>query len=358
MTRSWRLPVWAAAWFVLAGAATAAAQTVVVRHAPAGSSVEVAFGPAAGKGTVDAAGNGTVELGETPADQAEVPAAIHVEACGTTTRVVIVGRTDETPPPAPGCQRRQATGYFVMRGETSLVIDVEPSVPTVRIRQGPVPPAWMTDEVIVTGRTTPRGIVVFGGGGLGRMPNELLRLCGNALTCSRESTKIGFTGGAAYWLTRWLGAEASFIKPRPFVVEGFDESYEFSSRINPRIAQVSAVGGWSFGATRFYGRLGGAYHRAEVRTNQITYGRTIDVGDTVETFPGDEQRFVFETVGWGRIWGFGVEGWTGERTALFADVSFIQIKGENADEDGGVRTLDERPFVINAGLKIHFGFRR
>jgi hypothetical protein len=47
-----------------------------------------------------------------------------------------------------------------------------------------------------------------------------------------------------------------------------------------------------------------------------------------------------------------------EKTALFADVSFIRIEGENANDDSAVRTIDERPVVFSAGVKIHFGFRR
>jgi hypothetical protein len=199
---------------------------------------------------------------------------------------------------------------------------------------------------------------VYGGGGLGRMEETLLRLCGNALSCTRETTKINFTFGAAYWLTRWVGVEGSYIRPSAVTADGFDESYEFTTKVTPRVATVAALGGLNVGPARFYGRVGAGYHRAAVRTTQVTYTRTIDVGDTVETFPGGEQLFTFATVGWGPVWGGGVEGWVGDKTALFADVTFIDLKGENANDDGSVRTIDERPVVFNAGVKIHFGFRR
>ncbi len=358
MTPSWRLAFVPAVLFVCAGVRVADAQTVVLRHAAPATSVEVVFGTVTGKAAVQQNGDAEIELPQFPGAAEEISVAISIDTCGTTVRALLVGRAEETPPPAPGCQRRQVTGFWVMRPDTSLMIDLAPSSPTVRIRQGGIPAVWYLDGPIPTGRTSPRGLIAWGGGGLGRMPDTLFRLCGNAFTCTRENTKLNFQFGAAYWLTRWLGVEGSFIKPLAVEAEGFDDAYEFVSEIAPRAVAVSALGGLNVGPARFYGRIGAAYHRAAVRTLQITYARTIDVGDTVETFPGGEQSFTFATVGWGPIWGGGVEGWVSEKTALFADVSFIRIEGENANDDSAVRTIDERPVVFSAGVKIHFGFRR
>ena len=358
MTRSWWLAAWLAAVCIPGAAGLAGAQTVVLRHAAPATTAEVVFGAAAGQAPVEPNGDATIDIAEFPAGVEEVSAGVHVDTCGTTVRVLLVGRTEETPPAGPGCQRRQVQGFFVVRADTSLMIDVAPTPPTVRIRQGPIPAVWFLEGPIPTGRTSPRGIVVHAGGGLGTMPDTLLRLCGNALSCPRENTKIDLNFGAAYWLTRWLGLEGSFIRLSPVTAEGFDESYEFTGEISPLMATVSAIGGLNVRAARFYGRIGAAYHRADVRTTQITYTRTIDVGDTVETFPGAEQDFTFATTGWGPVWGGGIEGWVGDKTALFADLSFIEIRGENANDDGSVRRIDERPMVFSAGLMIHFGFRR
>jgi hypothetical protein len=347
-----------AALFIL-GSATADAQTIVLRHAAPATLAEAVFRTSAGKAEVQPNGDAAIELQFPTAEgEAEISAAIHADSCGTTVRIVLVGRIDETPPPGPGCQRRSIAGMFVLRPDTSLMIDLEASTPTVRIRQGPIPEVWFLEGPIPSYRSAPRGIVVHAGGGLGRMERTLLRLCGDALSCTRETTKINLTFGAAYWLTRWLGVEGSVLRLNALEADGFDERYEFVGEVSPRVAAISLLGGLNVRSTRFYGRAGAAYHRAGVRTTQVTYARTIDVGDTVVTFPTAQQNFTFSTSGWGPVWGAGVEGWLGEKTALFADFSFITIEGTNANDDSSVRTIDERPLSFNAGLKIHFGFRR
>jgi hypothetical protein len=358
MTRAWWPLGCAVAFLLCAGAGTASAQTFIVRSAPPGNAVEVAFGTAVGKGTVDQAGDATVVLTGSPAETQEVAAAIYTDTCGTTIHVILVGRSADPPGAGANCQRRVVPGYFVFRRQTSVVVDLAPSVPIVRIRQGRVPDTWLMQGPIPTGRTAPRGLVVFGGGGFGTMQETIELTCGNTSPCARENTKLNFMGGASYWLTPWLAAEGALVKPLAFKTTGEGDDYEMVASVNPRILTVSAVGGWSFKAARFYGRVGGAYHRARVETEQATFARTVSVDGVTVTYPASTQTFVYETGGWARVLGAGAEGWVSDSAAVFAEAWFIRVEGENVDANGGERIMKDRLRSLVAGVRVHIGHRR
>jgi hypothetical protein len=334
MTRSWWPRAGAAAFLVCTSVANADAQTFIVRSVPAGNDVEVVFGTAVGKGTANAQGDATVVLTGSPAATQESAAAINTDICGTTIRVLLSSRTTDPPAAGPGCQRRIVPGYFVFRPETSVVIDTAPNIPIVRIRQGRVPDSWLRQGPIPIGRTAPRGLIVFGGGGFAGMEDTLLQLCGNTSPCNRETTKLNFGGGAAYWLTTWLGVEGMYLKPLAFRAEGTGDNYEMAAKADPRFVTAAAIGGWALGPARFYGRLGAAYHRAVVETTQATFAAVISQDGVTTTYPSSTQVFTYDTVGWGLIYGFGVEGWASDSAAVYADVSFIDVEGKNADQAG------------------------
>lgn len=357
MTRAWWPLGSAAAFLLFASVGIADAQTFFVRGATAGSAVEVAFGTMVGKGTVDQNGDATVVLTGSPAATEEVAAAIYTDNCGTTIRLVLAGRTAEPPAAGAGCQRRSVPGYFVMRRETSVVVDLTPSIPIVRIRQGRVPGAWLEDGPISTGTTAPRGLIVFGGGGLGTMAETLELLCGNTSPCARENTKLNIVAGASYWLTPWLGAEGSFVRASGFSVSGEGDNYEMVASAKPRVLTVAAVGAFPLKAARFYARAGGAYHHAQVKTSQATFARVIPTEGGAVTYPASTQDFVYETVGWGRLFGIGAEAWVSDMAGLFVDVNWMRIEGENGST-GGERIMKDNLRTLLVGVRIHIGRTR
>lgn len=352
MTRFVRLLVGAAALFIGLGAVTAEAQTVIVRKAPAGATVEVTFNQgAAGTGTANASGDATVRLTAFPVTGPEVAAAVHVDVCGTTLRVRIAARAIEAPAPGPGCDRRSVPGYFVIRSVSTLVIDVSTSLPMVRLAQGRPPEAWLRDGPLRAAREMPTGLIGFGGGGIGRVPNAIDLLCGNDTRCKREDTKLTYGVGAEFWVTRFIGLEAGFIKPRRFVAINDFETDPYTSTVNARVLTLAALGGYPVGPARFYARVGANYHRATFRTVQVTNSTSIVVDGVSLVFPSTSQTFLYDTVGWGLLFGGGVEGWLSPTTALFADVTVFDLKGENTDVRG-TRITDDRGSAFLVGLKI------
>src|SRR6185503_1734254 len=106
MMRLWRPLAVAAALNMTAGAAIAAAQTVMVRHAPPGVSVELLLNDTvAATGTADTDGMVTLDL-KMP-EPGEMDANVYVDVCEKIRRVLVVDRNKRPPSPPAGCDRRE-----------------------------------------------------------------------------------------------------------------------------------------------------------------------------------------------------------------------------------------------------------
>jgi hypothetical protein len=356
MKSSWRPLLIGAAFLLVAGVKTAPAQTIVVRKAPVAAPVEVLFeGAVVGTAIVDALGDGTV-LTKTMPGEEELAVSLHVDTCGTTIRVHLVPRGVD-PPVAADCTRRSIPGFFVVRQETTLVMDLEPGTPTVLIRQGRVPADWLLHGPIPTGRRAPVGLLAYGGAGIINFAGTIEQACGQGGPCTREDTKLAYTFGANYWLTRYLGGEASLLRPAALSVEGSGTSYSFATTFKPNVWTVGVLGGLPVGPARFYGRAGANYHGATLRTVQVTAGRTLTVDGVTQSFPALTQTFVLKTAGWAPAYGFGVEGWVGDKAALYAEYVYTKLEGVNIEENSEGE-IDDVGKALMAGVKIHFGYRR
>src|SRR5436190_164971 len=110
MTRLWRLLAIAAALNMTAGAAMAAAQTVLVRKAPPGVPVEVLLNDAVvGTGTTSPEGEVSIVVKMT---QPELDANIFVDVCEKSRRIVVVDHNKRAPASPAGCERREISGIF------------------------------------------------------------------------------------------------------------------------------------------------------------------------------------------------------------------------------------------------------
>ena len=128
--------------------AAASAQTVIVTKAPPGSGDRAGRQLAvAATATADATGMATMAItAEARGGKTESDTYVFVEYCDNLRRVILI---------EPGmqgyaggqCPRREVQGAYVLRGATTLVVNVSEPAPSVLVRQGKVPPAWLTDEV-------------------------------------------------------------------------------------------------------------------------------------------------------------------------------------------------------------------
>ena len=224
MRAPWR-PLVAAAVLNLIVVAAAAAQTVIVTKAPPGATIELVVNSAvAATVAADAAGVATIPLTpEARGGKTESDTYVFVEYCDSLRRVILIEPGMEGYPGGQ-CPRREVPGAYVLRQVTTLLVNVSEPAPSVLVRQGRVPPAWLTDEVESSPAAKPanapsRGLYAFAGGGMSSFANAAAFACGSQ-ECSGSTMPLTFTAGATFWLTPYLGFEASYLKPGEVRLDG------------------------------------------------------------------------------------------------------------------------------------------
>jgi len=338
MTRLGRLLAIAAALHVTAGATTAAAQTVMVRNAPPGMTVEALLNDAV-VATGTASPEGLVSLEVKLPEPGEMDANIYVDVCEQSRRVAVVDRNKRPAPEPAGCTRRDISGIFWVRRVNTLVVDLGGTQPSMLLVKGSYTPPKPTVEgeegVEAPGRQAPTGLALFGGTGLGKFRDQFLIACGNVSGCDGNAGGFGYSFGATFWINRWLGAEGGYLKPRAVTAHGGD-GFSFDSQFDVDIFTVAAKVGVPAGIARIYGLVGTNYHQST-----LTLTETIALAT---------QTFNQQTHGWGWLFGGGTEIWVTPKVALYGEVSLAQTKGKA--ENGGDGLIDDRLRFIGFGVKV------
>jgi hypothetical protein len=339
MTIRWRIVATTAA-AVIALAGTASAQTIYMRNAPAGTSVEVIVnGASSGTGTIDAAGEAKVPF-TLPQGLKEMDANVFVDTCGKLRKVVIVDRARQAAAAAEGCDRREIAGIYWVRPINTIVVDVGGPTPSLLLVRGNYTPPKVTaegDEEAAPSRPLPTGLLMFAGTAWTNYRDAGDLFCGNATPCSQKSTGFTYAFGATVWLSRFVGVEGSYMRPHEVTASGGD-TYKFNSTLDSDVWTVMGKLGAQAGVVRIFGQGGMNYHEA---TN--TTAETIDV---------NSQTFQYKTKGWSWIFGGGMEAWIGarQRFAIYGDGGIMRIKG-NA-ESGGEAQIDDRLKYVTVGVKV------
>jgi hypothetical protein len=338
MNYRWRIVVMTAA--VVMGAQLASAQTVYLRHAPAGADVEVIVNAAsAGKGTVDAEGEAKVAF-TLPDGKTEMDSNVFVDTCDKLRKVLIVDHNRPAPAPAEGCDRREIAGIYWVRPVNTIVVDVGGPTPSLLLVRGdytPPKPVAEGEEEQKTTRPLPAGLVMFAGGAYTNLRDAGLRACGNATPCSAKNSGIGYTFGADVWFNRFVGVEGTYIHPHKVTASGGD-TFHFDHTLDSDVWALAGKGGIQAGVVRIYGKYGFNYHEA---TNTTT-----------ETIDNITQLFSYKTTGWSWIFGGGMEAWIGahQRMAIYGEAGLAQIKGKA--ESGGEALINDRLRTITVGVKL------
>jgi opacity protein-like surface antigen len=332
MSKSLRLLA-AAAVLSLSAAADAAAQTIIVRGATPGETVEVIVNDSpANSGTVAADGMAQVvsNLPSKDAKPAEMDARLYLDTCDKLRRVLVIDRNQLPPPAQAGCVRTEIGGVYWVRQRSTIVIDVSQPIPDVLLRQGSYNPNAPVR------RLAPKGLIAFGGGGLAKVSDATGIACGNVSDCSDDGYVGAYNLGATLWITRWLGVEGSYLRPSRLVVNGNGGSFTFSNTLDIDIVNVVGKVGIPLGPVRLYGQGGTTYHEA---TNTMT--ETIgDASQTVET----------NTDGWSYTFGGGLEAWVSSRLALYGEAGITKIKGK--ERLSGVIEIDDQLTHYMLGVRF------
>lgn len=325
-----------AAVMMLGTAASAAAQTVMVRGAVPGETVEVLVnGVLDGTATIDAAGVGTVSFslppgGTTPS---EMNARLYVDTCGTTRRVHVVEQNQLPPDPQADCTRSDIGGIYWVRQRSTIVVNVANPIPTILLRQGSYNPNAGGPR-----RPSPTGLVLFGGGGLAQLPDLFLFACGDVSECSGDEMVGAYTAGAGYWLTRWFGVEASYTRPSRLTGEGTFLAFTFTDTVDLHVVSLLGKLGIPLGPVRIYGQGGGTWHEG--------------TSTTVQRLGEQSQTFELKAEGWGWTAGAGIEAWVAPAFALYVEGTMGRLKGEAVDGSGREFSNRMRTVVFGGRVKI------
>ncbi len=360
MMEPWRALALAAAFNVAVGVGVGTAQTVIVRNAPPGSTIELVLNAATiGSATAAPGGDATLAV-NLPAHggKTETDAYIYVDVCASLRRVLLVERGLQPPARGEACSRKEMAGLFLVRQVTTIVVDVAGPSPMVWLRQGPVPKEWLGQGPERSGaasarRPSPTGLVLFGGGSLMTFRDANVLACGNVANCAGKDSPLAYTAGAAYWFTRFLAAEASYMKPADVTADGSGNNYRFNSFLASRVLTVAGKVGVPIGRVRLYGQAGANYHRATTSATQTIDDSTVTTGDVTTTITGGTQTFELMTAGWGWLFGGGVEAWVKPSFAIYGEVGRARLKGDAVDSgEGGI---DDRVTFILFGARVRIG---
>jgi len=324
------------------GLATAFGQTVIVRNASQGSTVEfVLNGAVAATGTVGADGLATLAATQGRlADNQSVDAFVWVDECGSTRRVIAMNRTTAPPAADAGCRRDQIGGIFLLQPITTIVVDVARNPPTLRLRQGEAPAAWLQDAAATAPGTrltiAPRGLMLFGGGGRTLFSEFSSQACGDVTTCTAEDQAFSATGGIGYWFSEYAGAEASYLRPGRITAEGSGTRFTFDSEMDGEVLLFAGKGAVPIGRVRLFGMGGANYHRATFTTRQTT--------------DGSAQTLQWRTEGWGPAFGGGAEVWLTPSVGLYGEFGRLRLKGD--DVAGGEAQTAAWMNSIVGGIRV------
>jgi hypothetical protein len=333
------------------GIGVAVAQTVMVRKAPPGSTIEVVLNSAiASSGTTDANGDVTLPLTLfAKGRKTETDANVFVDTCADKRRIVIVER-GQIPLPGTDCERKEIFGWFSVRRITTFVVNLGEVNPTLLLIQGRYNPR---DPTRSRWNTSPTGLVLFAGGAFTMVRDAAAFACGDVSDCSDDGSGIGYTAGVTYWVTRWLGAEATYMKPAEATAEGSGTNLRFNSSLDADVVTIAGTAGAPIGPLRLYARAGGNFHQATFATTQTNDERTVTIEGVARTIPGGTQTFELKTQGWGWLFGGGAEAWISRSFAIYADLSFTGLKGKA--RGGGEGAMSDRVTAIVLGGRYRIG---
>jgi len=358
MMAPWRPLAFAAALNMIVVVGVTTAQTVMVTKAPRGATIELALNAATiGTATADATGKAILPVNlSARGGRTEADVQIFVDVCGDLRRVLLVEPGLQPQPPQIGCTRRELAGVFLMRQITTMVVEVTASAPAVWLRQGPVPTAWLGED---SGRISskqlrrpsPKGLVLFGGGGLASFKYATAVACGNVTDCTGKDSRLAYTAGATLWVARFLAAEASYTKPADVTASGVEGYYRFNNSLDTSMWTVAGKVGLPLGAVRVYAQAGADRHQATSTTTQTNADRTYTGADgNAATLTGGTQTFVLRTAGWGFSYGGGIEVWVGRKLGIYAEFDRAKLLGASRDGDPG--RMDERVTAFRLGIRF------
>ena len=357
MTGPWRPLILAAVCIIAANVAHA--QTIVARNAPQGSTIELVLN-AATVATVPARPGAETTLKLPPMEsgaKGHMDVRFWVDYCENVRRIFIIEAGLFPPTKDIGCERKEVAGVYLAKAQTSFVVDLTGTTPSVWLRQGPVPSTWLGTGPMVgpsgAGIQPRPGILLGGALGFSTLSDFALVQCGN-VTCTGDKASFTWEAGATIWVFPFLGAEFTYFKPADVTLQANQTPLSFTTTFNSNLMKIVGKVGPSFGPVRLYGIAGDNYHRSTMTTTETIADQTVTLDDgTTQVIKGGTQIIVMKTAGWGLVAGAGAEFWMNSRLVLTLEVSKNWLKGYTTDNSG--IQMDDRKWSYMIGVRYRVG---
>lgn len=349
MNNAYRPLLLAAAIQVLAASALQA-QTVIVRSAEPGSTVDVLVNAdLVGTATTDAAGNVAVAFEMfAPGEPRQTDANLYIDVCPNRHRILIVERGESEPPPDVSCVRTESLGLFLVRPVSTFVVNAAMGTPTVLLRQGSVPLVPPPPRAAL-----PTGFVVFGGLGMGKFSDAILLACGNVSDCSGDEWGMAYSVGAEFWMSRFISAELAYVRRSELDIAGRGTGFDFTSSFDSHMTTIAGKFGIPMGPVRAFVKGGTNYMRAATVHSETVAERTIVVDGEEQVIPESRLTSRLDYSGWGWLVGGGLEIWASPRFAIYTEAGVSRLKGDPRINAEGF--IDEGLTWAVAGLRIRIG---
>jgi hypothetical protein len=341
-----------AAWIIATwGAVHAQAQTVIVRNLPPGSPVDFVLNSTV-VATEAADAEGIVRLSASAdgvTGQQQIDAQVWLDRCGERYRVLVVDRS-VVPPGPESCARQQVQGLFLVGRISSLVIDGGSVPPTLRIRQGPAPEGWIRPSLLGDPdfgpeRRTPSGLILSGAAGLGSLRDFSAIACGSVSGCDAHDRTVTFAGSVGYWFSPFVGAEVSYVRPRPATASGGGTGFAFDSELDGGLIAFGVKGGLPLGRVRLTMTFGANFQRSTLTTTTTIEPTTVTVDGVEQQIPGGSQTLQWRTEGRDFSYAGGAEVWLSNSVAIYSEVGRHFLKGSDT-RDSEARLDDAQTFLL------------
>jgi hypothetical protein len=220
----------------------------------------------------------------------------------------------------------------------------------LRLRQGPAPAAWLRHGPPPPPSlfSSAPGLELFGAANFVTFRDAVGRSCGTVQGCSGKDFTPSYAAGGAYWVSRYFGAHAGYVRAGTVNVSATAAAFRFDTTIDVEALTIGGIVGVPIGRTRLFGHVGTNRHRATSVTNETTQDLVVVVDGVPRTIPGGTERFILSTSGWGWQFGGGFDVWVAPAVALFAEAASGPIKGANRNAPEGV-VDDHMTYVLLGG---------
>jgi hypothetical protein len=161
------------------------------------------------------------------------------------------------------------------------------------------------------------------------------------------------TVGISYWLSPWIGAEASYAKDARLTASGqTSATATFTSETDPELFTIAGKVGMTVNRVGLYARGGANFHRATTLETDVLPNITRTVNGITVILPGGTLATGYRTQGWGWLTGGGLDVRATDRFGIYLDARLAKLSGKARDDSPVVRNTLTMSFQMGVRFSL------